>query len=393
MTLLRIASALVAASVLALAACGGGGGIGGTGSPAGTLRVAVTDAPACGFDEVNVTIEKLRVHLSATAEDDDAGWSEVVLDPPRRLDLLELRNGVIEELGETPLPAGSYTQMRLVLASNGASDPLANSVIPTGGAETPLDTPSGQQSGLKMNVNIEVPAGQVADVVLDFDACKSVVVAGKSGKYLLKPVISVIPRIGDAGQRIVGWVDPAILTPGPVTVSAQLDGVPVKATVPDGNGNFVLYPVPAGSYDLVVSAAGRVTAVMTGVPVLDTQYTDVNDASVLISPSVAASAPAVVTGTVDPATATVRALQTFDGGPTVEVAAAPVDADTGAFSFALPVDAPQKIAYVPDPTSLDFVTDDTARGLYTIEARLDAAILERGIDVGAPVDPLSFVFP
>ena len=78
--------------------------------------LAITDAPSCGYDAVNVTIEKVRVHQSARRGDSDAGWSEVVLSPAKRIDLLTLTNGVLEELGQTPLPAGTYTQLRLVLA-------------------------------------------------------------------------------------------------------------------------------------------------------------------------------------------------------------------------------------------------------------------------------------
>ena len=63
-------ASLVAASLM-LASCGGGGGgggIGGTGTgDSGTMRMALTDAPACGFDAVNVTIERVRVHQSAGA--------------------------------------------------------------------------------------------------------------------------------------------------------------------------------------------------------------------------------------------------------------------------------------------------------------------------------------
>ena len=40
--------------LLTLAACGGG--IGGSGAtPQGTMRVSVTDAPACGYDAVSYT--------------------------------------------------------------------------------------------------------------------------------------------------------------------------------------------------------------------------------------------------------------------------------------------------------------------------------------------------
>src|SRR5688572_20109791 len=99
-----------------------------------------------------------------------------------------------------PLPAGRYTQMRVLLAANGNSAPFANSVVPTGSGEVALTTPSAQQSGLKLNVDIDVGPNQIADVVLDFDACKSIVRRGNSGHYNLKPVIAVIPRITNVGR-------------------------------------------------------------------------------------------------------------------------------------------------------------------------------------------------
>lgn len=86
------------ALVFLAVSCGGGGGIGGTGSPA-TLKLALTDAPSCGFDAVNITVQKVRVHQVSTALDTDSGWSEIVLAPARRLNLLNLTNGVLEELG------------------------------------------------------------------------------------------------------------------------------------------------------------------------------------------------------------------------------------------------------------------------------------------------------
>ena len=64
----------------------------------------------------------------------------------------------------------------------------------------PLTTPSAQQSGLKLNAKpFDVAEGQTVELVLDFDAARSVVRAGNSGKYLLKPVITVIAVL-DAGH-------------------------------------------------------------------------------------------------------------------------------------------------------------------------------------------------
>lgn len=385
--------AAAAASAAALTACGGG--ISGTGSSTstGTLRVALTDAPSCGYDAVYVTVQKVRVHQSATAADGDSGWSEVVLSPARRINLTTLTNGVLDELGQTTLPAGKYTQLRLVLADNDSTTPLANSVRPTGSAETALASPSAQQSGLKLNVDIDVAADKRADFVIDFDVCKSIVKRGNSGQYNLKPVLTVTPLLSDAGMRVIGYVSPALASASTL-VSVQFNGKPVKATPPDpATGQFVLYPVPVGTYDLVVSSSGRVTAVMTGVPVVTTAYTYVNSASVPIAPAAAASAARAVTGTVAPATASARALQTLTGGTVIEAAYAPVDALSGAFSFLLPIDAPVKTAYVPNPTALNFTADTAVAGLYTVEANAAGVLKIQVIDTKAAVAPLSFSFP
>ena len=388
-----------------VAACGGGagGGIGGTGAPMGTMRVSITDAPSCGYDAVFITVDRVRVHQSATASDGETGWSEVVLTPARRIDLLSLSNGVLDELGQTLLPAGTYTQLRLVLASNGGAPPFANAVVPSNtGTEVPLDTPSAQQSGLKLNTQIDVPTDKVADVVLDFDACKSVVKRGNSGRYNLKPVVSVTTVLSDAGLRIVGWLAPAIAASAP-SVSVQAAGMPVKATVPDPTtGRFVLYPVPTGTYDLVIGASGRVTSVITGVRVVTSAYTYTNSQAQPMVPAAAASAPRSVSGTVGPAavtaTAIVRALQSFTGGPTIEAAFSAIDADTGAFAFSLPADAPQRAAYSGTPGSqppgaVAFTADPPRAGLYTVQATNNGASLVQDIDVKAAVPPLTFVFP
>ncbi|WP_293408576.1 DUF4382 domain-containing protein [Piscinibacter sp.] len=394
------ANAMLAAVTL-LAACGGGSSTtSGSATGQGTLRVALTDAPSCGFDEVNVTVEKVRVHRSSTAADADAGWSEVVLNPARRVNLLDLTNGVLAELGQTELPAGIYTQLRLQLASNGSTGPYANSVVPTGGTETPLDTPSAQQSGLKMNVNLTVAANELADVVLDFDACKSVVTRGASGRYNLKPVVTVLPRVRLDGLVAEGMVAPAIALPT-TTVSLQNAGVPVRSTVPDASGRFVLYPVPAGTYDLVVSADGRVTAVMTGVPISDSSRTFATPTGTAIDPP--AGTPrsiggvVSITGSTTIPLATMRALQTV-ATSTVERHSATNDVVTGSYALKVVAGAPVTSAYSAGATTLSFVADPTADHAvkYQVAASADGLLalsLPADVTAGDVALPVVFAAP
>lgn len=366
-------SAIVASAIVA---CGGGGGS--AGEAQGSMRFAITDAPACGYDHVWVTVEKVRVHTSATAGDADSGWSELAVSPARRIDLLTLTNGVLEELGSTPLAPGRYSQVRLVLASNSEGATPANAVQPTGGGVIPLDTPSAQQSGLKMKANVEVPAGQTVDLVLDFDACRSVVKAGNSGKYHLKPVVSVVPRTVTA---ITGSVATA-MPPASTVISVQQNGTTVRSTSPTPSGSFNVPFLQPGTYDVVITSEGFATGVITNV-------TAGSAATVLGTTPIAlpASPMATVQGSVSanggPVTdATVRATQSLTGGPVIEVTRHGVDAATGAYQLRLPSAAPVRAA--AGAASLAFVADTAAAGKYTLESSAAGrAPLSRPADVSS----------
>ena len=325
-----------------IAGCGGGGdGGGGTSAQAGTVSVSMTDAPACGYDEVNVTVSKVRVHQSDSADDNAAGWTDITLNPARKINLLDLNdptkpNFALETLGETPLAAGHYTQLRLVLVPN------ANSVVlsadPTK-AEIPLVTPSAVHSGIKLIHQFTVGSGQRVDLLLDFDACHSIVRTG-NGKYILKPVIKVIPFVLNG---IEGFVDKTLLVNN-VIVSAQVNGAIVRATVPNTQtGEFFLAHLdptncPTTCYDVVITARNSptdtccATAVIAGVPVspapiittISTQpqpfqlqpsgFHTIGDTVTLINPP-----PPPSVDDREDATIIVAAMQSLSGGPTVTV--------------------------------------------------------------------------
>ena len=371
--------AVALTSTLLLAACGGGGGGGTAAVPEGTVRLALTDAPSCGYDHVYVTVERVRMHKSDGAGDSEGGWEEIVLATPKRLDLLELTNGTLEELGQTDVPAGTYSQIRLVLAANTGANPLANSVHPTGGAEVPLKTPSAQQSGLKLKAKFEVEADGLADLVLDFDACRSIVTAGGSGGYNLKPVLSLSKRVQTGIQ---GYVSTTMTLNG-TTVSAQQNGVVMRSTVPDTTGKFVLPFLAAGNYDVVITSEGRATAVLTSVPVTATT-TVVNGTGTAFLPPLAANVRAI-TGTASSGTGTttlvttadVRATQQLTGGPTIQVMAKPVDAVNATYTLTLPADAPVKAAYASG-TAPTFTADTPVAGKYKVQGSAEgfAAVTE-----------------
>lgn len=355
--------AAAAVSVL-LAACGGGGDSSSTEKTSGQLRISLTDSQSCNYESVFVTVTEVRVHRSSDpVAEDDEGWESLILAEPLQVDLMTLRNGVAVELGTLPLEAGTYSQVRLVLASNGASAPYANYLVLPGAPtqDVALKTPSAQQSGLKLNVQATIEPGRVADLVLDFDPCKSVVKAGNSGLYLLKPVVTAYLELVNT---VEGYTVPGAL------VSAQQDGVSVKSTVADGSGRFVLWPIEAGTYDLVITAPAYATAVLEGVAVAD----GVNAVSAQVTPlepEEAPSVPGTIEGTVTVSGtpnvfASVRALQPL-GAKTIEVAAQPTATD-GRYLFTLPTAAPGRATWASGTTAYTFAGFTSAAGLYRVEA-------------------------
>lgn len=363
---------------IVVAGCGSDGG-GGSSQP-GVLSVSLTDAPACGFDEVNVTVSEVRVHQSDNANENSSGWADITLSPPRKINLLDLNdatqpNFALEHLGETPLAAGHYTQLRLVLAPNSPGQPPANSVVLSGQpTELALDTPSGIQTGIKLIHQFTVDPGQRVDLLLDFDACRSVV-RRNNNTYALKPVIKVIPF---ALNGIEGFVDQSLTN---VLVSAQVSGAIVRATVPNSvTGKFFLARLDPVQYDVVITADGHATSVIAGVPVASNTSTTIISTQavpILLQPSTTRTIGGTVTlnpPTDDP-TVLVAAKQSLNGGPTVTVRSQPATLIAGnplgdsEYALLLPIGAPSLGQYSPTlPILFDSAAQSGVAGNYMVEA-------------------------
>jgi hypothetical protein len=364
---------------MALAGCGGDGG---GGAQTGSLSVSLTDAPACGFDEVNITVDRVRVHQSSSANENAAGWTTIALIPPRKINLLDLNdptqpNFALEHLGVTPLEAGHYTQVRLVLVANSASTPLANSVVLSGSPnEIALDTPGAVQSGIKLIHQFMVDPGQRKDLLLDFDACRSVVKTGNN-KYKLKPVISIIPF---ELNGIQGFVETALLTNN-VVVSAQQNGTVVRSTAPNAStGQFFLARLDAATnYDVVITADGHATRVIAAVPVPTSTSTTI--VSTQGAPITLTTSPTqTITGTVtltppsDEEAVFIPATQTLNGGPTITVKSQTASVKGGnpvgdyEYGLTLPAAAPWRGAYSATLPIVLIEQPAAVAGHYTVEA-------------------------
>src|SRR6478752_5293579 len=111
------------------------------------LEIRLTDAPG-DYEKVNIEIVGVEVHSDGASE--NAGWRSLNASTGV-YNILELAGGLDTLLCAAELPAGKISQIRLLLGNN-------NSLV-VGGQEFPMSTPSGQQSGLKLNVHTVLTEG------------------------------------------------------------------------------------------------------------------------------------------------------------------------------------------------------------------------------------------
>lgn len=215
------------------------------------IQVALVDAPA-DYDAVNIDIQDVQINVSSEV-DDQGGWQSLESAEPGVYDLLLLTNGEEQFLGEIELPEGKLGQVRLILGDG--------NILTVDGQETPLTVPSGSQSGLKINVDADIQAGITYKLVLDFDAAKSVVKAGNSGKYNLKPVIRA--QMEATTGAIHGTISPAETA----TVVYATLGEDSVSSYPDEEGEFLIRALDAGTY--TVSAVPAEESGFTTVDVED----------------------------------------------------------------------------------------------------------------------------
>jgi hypothetical protein len=129
-----------------------------------------------------------------------------------------------------------------------------------------------------------IEEGYAYDFILDFDVEKSVVIAGNSGNIILKPVLYVSTEVNSG--IIEGTVEPSDVA-SVVSVLVDDNGTPetdddfVISANTDANGQFALWGVPAGTYDLMINpdaASVYTQTIVEGVTVVNGETTVIQEA-------------------------------------------------------------------------------------------------------------------
>ena len=287
----------------------------------GILKINMIDAPA-SFSKVNIRIDSVQAHISTA--NDNSGWT-TLNNLPSDYDLSLLVNGNSTVIAEDTLPAGKYSQIRLYL---GTGD-FDNYVILEGQTQhLALTTPSGTQSGIKLNVDATIKAGITYELTVDFDAAKSIVTTGSptSPKYILKPVIRVVTT---ATTGIISGVVLPDTVSSEVWAASPTDSI---STSTDASGAFKFFGLFPDTYKIYIfPLAPNDTAynnmIISDVVVTAGSTTDLGT----INLSEAGS----ISGTVSPDTAeaTITATLTTD---TTKIYSINTDGTSGDFKLYLP---------------------------------------------------------
>jgi hypothetical protein len=166
----------------------------------GALRIMLTDAPADILDSAMVVIS--RVYLVPALG--DSGFVELLPDSaePKTYDLFALRDSLEAFLAETPVPPDTFSQLRLVVDS--ATVSLAEGYeFRDGTTSKTLHVPSGQQSGIKVQLDEPIVArvGWVTIVVVDFDVNDNFVIQGNPESPAGIQGILFTPVLKEKGRR------------------------------------------------------------------------------------------------------------------------------------------------------------------------------------------------
>jgi hypothetical protein len=228
-----------------------------------SLQVRLTDSPFPNVKAVWVDVQQIEIIMGDSSKPMLLNGAH-----PGMYNLLDFTNGKDTVLADATIPAGTISQIRLILGDN-------NFIITDNDVKIPLKTPSGQQSGLKVQVHQAVTGGVLYRLILDFDAGKSIVKAGNSGNYILKPVLRIISLV-PSGGNIRGVVVPDSVR----TVIFAIQGTDTVASAftDTTNGNYLINDIPAGNYVLSFlpsdtsfqSASGAATVVLGQTTLVDT---------------------------------------------------------------------------------------------------------------------------
>jgi hypothetical protein len=238
----------------------------------GMLSLKLTDAPIHydQFMSASVTIDKIEIGNS-----NDANSFMTLTDTPMNYNLLELVNGITENMTNAPIeiPAGDYDLMRLYISStemvmtNG--DSFSYNMDQDGYSGSGM-----MQNGMMLNnenrsIDIQldhfmtISNGSMSEFLLDMDVDQSFELEGitydnnmmmSMTGFTFMPTMRFVD-MANAGT-IEGTVQDTLENLPNATISLMQNGALYTTTHSDENGNYALIGIPEGDYTIMAELDG-----------------------------------------------------------------------------------------------------------------------------------------
>ncbi len=272
----------------------------------GRITLRLTDAPF-PFDlvaEANVTIFKVEAKLEDEEESEEEENSEdmtegttdsstdeadeeeneeedsfvTLMEEEVRVNLLELTNGITEQLADVEVPAGRYKEIRVFVKDA--------EIILTDGNTFDLNVPSGSSSGIKLKLDpgFDVEGNFPTDLLLDFDVSRSFVPQGNSmtlegiNGFTFKPVIKV--SVDRETGSLLGSVSTLVEESSVPVHGAQISviaGDTINTTAfSDVDGAYKIMGLDPGSYKAIAAKEGFMTSDTLSVEITEESNTEAN---------------------------------------------------------------------------------------------------------------------
>ncbi len=212
-----IRSALLAAGLIAAAACAGDGVTGARPKAGqGMLAVKLTDAPIPldSLKEVNVFVVRIdarRTHADSGEVDDslevehhemeeehdgehpDSAQWVTIETPNQAFNLLALQNGITAFLGATPVDTGHFKAVRLIIDPAQSNIVLLDGTVLTTTSTPPVEFENHGRHGLMVELqdSLEVNESATTTLTLDLKLNQSLTLRGRGIRdgFLFRPVV------------------------------------------------------------------------------------------------------------------------------------------------------------------------------------------------------------
>lgn len=232
------------------------------GTLTGKIIVRITDDP---FDinlieSASVTITKIELRKINDSTDNKY---IVLMEDTITVDLMNLRNGITEELVNIEVPVGEYDLIRIYVDQ-------ASLVLKEDLLTYTIKVPSGHQTGIKIFIcpSIIVSGELTSELLLDFDLSKSFVLRGNSGhghseRFIFKPVIRA------SNLSTSGSIEGIVTDTANQKISAAKVWISQDTTIAtafsDTLGFYAFIGIPEGSYSLYAVSENFDTAFFEGI--------------------------------------------------------------------------------------------------------------------------------